>query len=156
MALVSDVDHECILLELKWFITPAEIREIRDRREELLKGISQLRRLSDAFRRKCPQLLSMLQLPSDSNASTAVVSKEWIGDSVLQRQDTPVVMEHHLIAKLSSSQSLGEVVSWLTTKAYLPKRGNDFEVETGIATVGKWSTEWYHIRGLIDHVFLPI
>jgi hypothetical protein len=156
VALVSDVDRECILFELKWFIAPAEIWEIRDRRKEILKGISQLRLISEAFQGRCPQLLRMLQLPSDSTLSTAVVSKEWIGDSVLQRQGTPVVMEHHLVAKLSTSRSLGEVAFWLTTRAYLPRRGTDFEVEAGIATVGRWSTEWYRIRGLIDHVFLPL
>lgn len=70
VALVSDVDRECILLELKWFIAPAEIREIRERREELLKGVSQLRLLSGAFKAQCPQLLGMLNLPAGSSLST--------------------------------------------------------------------------------------
>jgi hypothetical protein len=156
VAIVNDVDRECILLELKWFISPAEIREIQTRRKELLKGISQLQLLSEAFKARCPQLLEKVGLPSDLTFSTAVVSKEWIGDSVLQRQDTPVIMQQHLCAKLSTSPHLHEVASWLKEKRYLPRRGRDFEVETATAVVGKWSTDWYGIRALIDHAFSPL
>lgn len=67
-----------------------------------------------------------------------------------------MIMQHHLLAKLSASRHLSEVASWLNQKGYLPARGKDFEVATGTVVVGKWSTEWYRIRGLIDGVFLPL
>ena len=49
LAIISDSEKMCLLLELKWFIDPAEAREIIEKSEEIEKGISQVLQLKQAF-----------------------------------------------------------------------------------------------------------
>jgi len=50
LAIISDESKACLLLELKWFIEPAEVREVIEKSEEVQKGISQMVRLSEVVR----------------------------------------------------------------------------------------------------------
>lgn len=49
LAIVNHSEKVCLLLELKWFIAPAEFREVIHRSEEIEKGISQVFKLKQAF-----------------------------------------------------------------------------------------------------------
>ena len=49
LAIIKDSEKACLLLELKWFIDPAEAREIIEKSEEIEKGISQELKLKRAF-----------------------------------------------------------------------------------------------------------
>ena len=49
LAIIRDPEKACLLLELKWFIGPAEIREVIEKSEEIEKGISQVLKLKQAF-----------------------------------------------------------------------------------------------------------
>ena len=105
LAIISDIEEACLLLELKWFIAPAEAREVFDRREELQKGIAQIETRVAAIREGCPACRSLLGL-APSRFQGAVVSKNWIGDSSIQRRSWPVISERHFLAKLRSVEKL--------------------------------------------------
>ena len=49
LAIVNDSEKSCLLLEFKWFINPAEIREVIDKSEAIKKGISQVLEFKHAF-----------------------------------------------------------------------------------------------------------
>ena len=53
LAIISDSEKTCLLLELKWFIYPAEASEVIARSKALAKGISQVVKLKKAI---CEQL----------------------------------------------------------------------------------------------------
>ena len=155
LAIISDSEQACLVLELKWFIGPAEVREIFERREELQKGIAQVEARVRAIREGCPACLSMLQL-APARIQGVVVSKNWIGDSAVQKQPWPVISEQHLIAKLNVVENLSSVMEWLARRQYLPMLGKHFCVETTNIQIGSWATEWYGINSLVDGPYLPL
>jgi len=153
LAIVSDSEQLCLLLELKWFIDPAEVREILERREELQKGITQIEARVAAIRGGCPDCLAMLgRAPLTTQG--AIVSNNWIGDSSIQKQSWPVITEAHLIAKLNSAEALSCVIEWLSRRQYLPVLGTHFAVQTAELVIGEWSMEWYAIDSKIETSFL--
>jgi hypothetical protein len=155
LAIISDIEQACLLLELKWFIAPAEVREIIDRREELQKGIVQVRARVTAIREGCPACRSLLGF-APSTIQGVVVSKNWIGDSSIQKQSWPVIAARHFLAKLNSVEKLACFMDWLAGRHYLPVLGRHFSVATAEARIGKWTTEWYAINSLMDEPFLPL
>ncbi len=49
-----------LCVEIKWFIEPAEIREVLARSEELSKGVDQALKITKAFKDADTRLLSLL------------------------------------------------------------------------------------------------
>jgi hypothetical protein len=155
LAIISDAEASCLLLELKWFIAPAEVREIFDRREELQKGITQVQSRIQAVRAGCPACRSFLAL-NPNVIDGVVVSRNWIGDSSIQKQSSPVIAQQHLVAKLNAAETLLSIIEWLRERRYLPIRGTHFSIERAEIRIGKWATDWYAINSLIDDPFLPL
>ncbi len=155
LAIVSDSEQACLLLELKWFIAPAEVREIIERREELQKGIAQVQARVTAIREGSPACRSLLGV-APSIIQGVVVSKNWIGDSSIQKQSWPVISERHFLAKLNSVERLACIMDWLAGRRFLPVLGRHFSVETAEARIGKWTTKWYAINSLMHEPFLPL
>jgi hypothetical protein len=155
LAIISDTEQACLLLELKWFIAPAEVREIIDRRKELQKGIAQVQARVTAIREGCPACRSLLE-GAPSTILGVVVSKNWIGDSSIQKQSCPVISERHFLAKLNCIERLACIMDWLAGRRYLPVLGRHFSVETAEAGIGKWTTKWYAINSLMHEPFLPL
>jgi hypothetical protein len=155
LAIISDAEASCLLLELKWFIAPAEVREIFDRREELQKGITQVQSRIEAVRAGCPACRSFLSL-DPSVIDGVVVSRDWIGDSSIQTRSWPVIAQQHLLAKLNAAETLHSILEWLRERRYLPILGKHFSIERPEIRIGKWATEWYAINSLIDGPFLPL
>jgi hypothetical protein len=155
LAIISDIEKACLLLELKWFIAPAEVREIIDRRGELQKGIAQVQKLVTAIWEGCPACRSLLGV-APSTIRGVVVSKNWIGDSSIQKQSWPVITERHFLAKLNSVERLACIIDWLAGRRYLPVLGRHFSVETAEARIGRWTTKWYAINSLLQGPFLPL
>lgn len=153
LAVVDRNERVLLLLELKWFIDPAEVREILNRSKELAKGVGQCRQL--------------LNLPADalrgipgapfSQVAAAVISSNWIGFGDVQDPDIAIVNEEHIAAKLRSSQSLSEVTEWLRTHRYLPKKGEHFDIEDRVTRVGEWTLDWYRVINLRpNEPFMPL
>lgn len=155
LAIISDAEASCLLLELKWFIAPAEVREILDRRKELEKGITQVQSRIVAVRAGCPACGSFLSM-NPKVIDGVVVSRNWIGDSSIQTRLWPVITQQHLIEKLKTAETLLSIMAWLRERRYLPIQGKHFSVERAKVQIGKWGTEWYGINALIDVPFLPL
>ena len=155
-AIVNDSEKTCLLLELKWFIAPAEFREVIHKSEEIGKGISQVFKLKEAFDGNHKLLLEKLDIDSSYRLEGIVVSQNWIGEANVQSPEVPVIRADHLIAKLKATKSLRATIEWLMARKYLPKEGKDFEVHGITSTIGKWSVKWSTTRPLIKDAFFPL
>jgi hypothetical protein len=157
LAIISPEERACLLIELKWFIDPAEPRELLEKSEEIKKGISQLLQLKRAFSEGDSALVSSLGIDSAYSVGFAVVSANWIGHASEQHADIPVIREHHFIKKLAISETLLETIEWLSHRQYLPKEGVHYELATTSSSVGRWNTQWYAFKPLIQGPeFLPL
>ncbi|MDE0018729.1 MAG: hypothetical protein OXU51_21285 [Candidatus Poribacteria bacterium] len=156
LAIVQDSEKACLLLELKWFIDPAEIREIMEKSEEIKKGVSQVIKLKQAFTENHAPLLAKLNVDSSYKLEGAVVSENWIGYADVQSPKVPVIRVDHLIAKLKTTRSLQSTMEWLTDRKYLPKEGTHFKFIRPTYTIGKWNLKWYGIKPLIKDAFFPL
>ena len=156
LAIIRDSEKTCLLLELKWFIGPAEFREVIEKSEEIKKGISQVFKLKEAFDGNHKLLLEKLDIDSSYRLEGIVVSQNWIGEANVQSPEVPVIRADHLIAKLKATESLRATIEWLMARKYLPKEGKDFEVHGITSTIGKWSVKWSTTRPLIKDAFFPL
>ena len=156
LAIIMDSKKTCLLLELKWFIEPAETREIIERSEEIEKGISQVLKLKQAFANNHTPLLEKLKIDSSYRLEGVVVSENWIGHAKVQSPEIPVIQANHLIAKLKAAESLQSVMEWLQDRKYLPREGEHFKVHMTTHTIGDWSLKWYEIQPLISDAFFPL
>ena len=96
----------CLLLELKWFIDPAEVREIIEKSEEIEKGISQILKFKQAFVKNNEPMLTKLGIDSSYKFDGIVVSQNWIGHAHahIQSPEVPVIQANHLIEKLKTDK----------------------------------------------------
>ena len=156
LAIISDSEKTCLLLELKWFIDPAEPREIIEKSEEIEKGVSQVLQLKGAFESNHEPLLEKLNIDSTYRLEGVVASYNWIGYANVQSPEVPVIQADHLIAKLKDTKDLGSVIEWLKARKYLPEEGKHFKVRRTTTTIGKWSLKWYGIEALIKDAFFPL
>ncbi|MDE0554209.1 MAG: hypothetical protein OXI24_08355 [Candidatus Poribacteria bacterium] len=156
LAIVNHSEKACLLLELKWFIAPAEFREVIHKSEEIEKGISQVLKLKKAFMDNHKPLLEKLNINSSYRLEGVVVSENWIGYGNVQNPEVPVIRANHLIEKLKTTDSLRTTMEWLKDREYLPKGGEHFTVHRPTEKIGKWSIKWYGIRPLIQDTFFPL
>ena len=157
LAIVSDSEKACLLLELKWFIDPAEIREIIDRSENIKDGICQVLKLKNAFANNHEPLLNKLKIDSSYRLEGVVVSQNWIGNSYIQSPEVPVIRSNHLKEKLKVTESLQSTMDWLKERKYLPKEGEHFKVHGITSTIGNWNLKWSGaIEPLIEGRFFPM
>ena len=156
LAIIRDSEKACLLLELKWFIEPAEVREIVNKSKEIKKGISQLLQLKRAFTENHKLLLEKLGIDSHYKLEGVVASDNWIGHARVQSPEIPVIQIDHLIAKLKAADSLRSVMDWLKDRKYLPNTDQHFKVHNSTATIGKWKLKWCGIEPLIESVFFPL
>lgn len=147
---ISDREQECLILELKSFIAPAEPREIRDRSEEIREGIEQVRRRMTMAESLRAPLLSVLAIDAHYHLGWAVASDSSIGAGYVQDPDVPVINTRHLISKLHRSSGLSSCRSWLENREYLPTRGVDYKERELEVRIGDWILEWYGIEPLVD------
>ena len=156
LAIIRDSEKACLLLELKWFIDPAEMREIIEKSEELEKGISQVIKLKQAFSENHKPLLERLNIDSSYSFEGVVVSENWIGHAEVQNPKIPIIRADHLLAKLKATESLQSTMEWLKDRKYLPKEGEHFKIHRFIPRIGKYHLKWYGIKPLIKDAFFPL
>ena len=156
LAIIRDSEKTCLLLELKWFIGPAEFREVIEKSEEIEKGICQSLKFKRAFASNHEPLLTKLGIDTSYRLEGVVVSENWIGYADVQSPEVPVIRTDHLIAKLKTAVSLRSTMDWLKARKYLPKEGTHFKTIEITPTIGKWSLKWYGIKPLIRDAFFPL
>ncbi|MYN10890.1 hypothetical protein [Pseudoduganella aquatica] len=147
IAIIDRSNKVCLCLELKWFIEPAEIREVEMRSDEVAKGIKQGLKLMHLFEVQDQKLFTTLGVDASFDFQAAVGSENFIGREDIQDKRIPVLRVWHLISHLVTGD-LNSTVDWLRQRKYLPKEGRDFEVRTMPITVGGWRAEWYGLRPL--------
>jgi hypothetical protein len=145
LAIIDMANRACLCLELKWFIEPAEIREIADRTEELKKGVGQAKELTRLFRAGDKQLKNVLKIDQGNDFFSAVGSVNWIGMAETQDPAVPIVKVWHLVERIKED-GLPKAMKWLRERDYLPTAGRDFTVVPIPIRVGEWSAEWYGIK----------
>jgi len=150
LAIVSRTERVCLLLELKSFIAPAEAREIKDRSEEIAKGIKQIRDRCHMYSKNPEALHGFLQTDNTYKYFWAVASENSIGASYVQDSDVPVINLRHFLAHLKRVSSLGQTCDWLERRAYLPVDGVNYREIPIKSTIGQWTIEWYGIQILTE------
>lgn len=56
LAIISDKEKQCLMLEMKWFIDPAEVREVLEKSEEIVRGVEQQKLIRDALTKRLEAL----------------------------------------------------------------------------------------------------
>jgi hypothetical protein len=149
LAVIDYTDKACLCLELKWFIEPAEIREIEQRTEELAQGVSQARKIKALFERGDSHLIHhILGVTADYNHLCAVGSANWIGFSDVQDSDIPIIKVWHLLHRIKQDGSLVNAIDWLKRREYLPEQGRNYSIEPWELSCGKWTATWYGVKPL--------
>jgi hypothetical protein len=149
LAIIDRTNKVCLCLELKWFIEPAEIREVEDRTKELMRGIVQAKKISALFEAGDDRLLhSVLKIDADYTFLSAVGSVNWIGFGDVQEPEVPIIKVWHLLSFLKDTGSLMDALAWLKNREYLLRAGSDYTVEPREISCGKWSATWYGIKPL--------
>jgi hypothetical protein len=153
LVLIDDNKRACLVLELKWFVEPAEAREVIQRSEELATGVHQALEIK--------RVLDEDSLPSSGlgisgyRRQHAVVSANSIGMYWNQNLDIPIINERHLVRKLLASGNLVDTIDWLNERGFLPREGVHYKVCQSPFSISGWSIEWYAIEPLVDE-YLPL
>jgi hypothetical protein len=144
-----------LLIELKWFIDPAEPREIDERSDELRKGIKQCKKLMTAVTDD-PTLISVIVPFKIVEVASAVVSANWIGLGNIQDETIPIINEEHLIAKIRAANGLVGVLHWLSSRDYLPREGVHYKIEFFQLKHAGYMLDWYGLQAVEAEVYLPL
>ncbi|MFH1560232.1 MAG: hypothetical protein ABID84_02315 [Chloroflexota bacterium] len=150
LVIISDAERQCLLLELKSFIAPAEPREIRDRSSDIRIGIEQIQKRVKMARVHPRSLQTILSIDDRYRLTWAVASDTSIGAGYVQSNDVPVIKTSHLIAKLRQNPVLATCCDWLESRDYLPKEGVHYQKVEMEVMAGGWTLEWFGIKGLVD------
>ena len=145
LAIIDRKAKICLCIELKWFIEPAEIREVLMRSEEIRKGIGQAKLLTSLFYSSDSRLLELLGIDRDYEFQAMVGSESFIGRPSVQDPEVPVTKVWHVAAKIKETGSLRAAVAWLKGREYLPIKGRDYTVLEVPIQCGRWRSRWYGI-----------
>ena len=154
LALMDEGSKHCLILELKSFVAPAEVREIWERSEEIAEGIAQIRVRRERVDTRGDALHSVLGIDEKWKVDWAVASESSVGGVYVQAEDVPVVRTPHLLRKIVSNGGLEGVGEWLHKRAYLPVEGQHYRVLEEEPSMAGWKVKWYNIEILIDNTYL--
>jgi hypothetical protein len=145
LAVVDHSSKTCLCIELKWFIEPAEIREVLMRSEELAKGVIQAKILNKLFADKDARLLALLGIDTSYEFFAMVGSVNFIGRPTIQDSDVPITKLWHVVSKIQELRDLRTTIDWLKRRDYLPIIDQDYKVNEVPIQCGKWRSRWYGI-----------
>lgn len=147
LAIIDRANKACLCLELKWFIEPAEIREIVERTKDLATGVEQAKIVNGLFAQEDEQLIKgVLKIDPSYSFLSVVASQNWIGHADVQDPEVPIIKVWHLLSKIKECGSLPEVLRWLRQREYLPLEGRDFSIVPMEISCGAWKAIWYGIK----------
>jgi hypothetical protein len=148
LALISDDSRECLLLELKNFIAPAEPREIEERSEEIARGVQQIRLRRELASVYPEPLRKAMHIDGAYSITWAVVSANSIGGAWVQDESIPVVRASHLVEQALALKDMTALARWLSSRDYLPREGIDYRSADIDITVGRWTLKWFGMEKL--------
>lgn len=127
---IYDKKNATILIaELKWFIAVDSIKEMCKREEDLIKGISQAKKILDYSTSNLSELLLKVFQRTDIEVNkvyTCVISKNNIGSSELKRIVPVVDLESLKRLFVEENGNINTIISKITSYSYLPKNGTDY------------------------------
>ena len=126
LAIISDKEKICMVLELKSFLAPADPREVINKSEEIAKGIKQIkdRRTAHAENEKWLRLATNIK--ADYSVCFAVLSETSIGAGFVQDDTVPVVNSDHFVRRLIKSKSLKKLATGLSHEIISPLKDGNF------------------------------
>jgi len=145
LAIIDHKAKKCLCIEIKWFIEPAEIREVLARSEELAKGVTQARKIAQAFRDNDGRLMALLEIDQSYDFLSMVGSVNFIGSHRVQHPDVPITKLWHLASEIQKHGRLCEVLEWLKSRSYLPRKDKDYKITEVAIQSGEWHSRWYGI-----------
>lgn len=145
LAIIDREAKICLCIEIKWFIEPAEVREILARSEELRKGVAQAQKIAKMFSDNDARLMSLLQIDQSYDFQTMIGSVNFIGGHRVQHPDVPITKLWHLASKIQELQNLAQIMDWLRSRSYLPRKDQDYKITEVTIQSGKWKSRWYGI-----------
>ena len=105
LAIIDHANKCCISLELKWFIEPAEIREVEQRTAELAYGVTQAKKIQALFDARDSHLTeNVLRVTPDYKMLCAVGSVNWIGFGDVQDTQVPIIKVGHLLRSIQETR----------------------------------------------------
>ena len=146
LAIIDRKSKTCLCVEIKWFIEPAEIREVQRKSEELAKGVEQARKISKAFHENDDRLMSLLSINQSYDFLATVGSVNFIGNHRVQHPDVPITKLWHLASEIQKRGRLDEVFEWLRSRSYLPSKDHDYKITEVEIQSGEWHSRWYGIE----------
>ncbi len=145
LAIIDHKTKKCLCVEIKWFIEPAEIREVLARSKELAKGVTQARKIAAAFHDNDVRLMALLGIDQSYEFVTMVGSVNFIGGHRVQHPEVPITKVWHLASEIRKRGGLAEVLQWLRRREYLPRKGRDYKITEVAIQSGEWRSRWYGI-----------
>ena len=146
LAIIDRDAKKCITIELKWFIEPAEIREVIQRSKEVKKGVEQAKKITKLWDENDNRLVNeILSIDKSFDFLAVVAPVTSIGNPSSQDINIPVIKTWHLIDEIMRIDDLGKVMEWLKNRSYLPQKNIDFKIEKVDIKSGDWSSIWYGI-----------
>ena len=139
LAIISDKEKTVQILELKWFIAPAEVREVIEKGQEIRKGVSQLVILSKALHANPKAFYNVLSIDETYHVYFIVISENFIGEEGDQIPEIPVIQIDHYLRKANDVKDFERFSDWLSDRQFLPVEGRDFKVNSVISTIDKWN-----------------
>ncbi|MBM5570726.1 MULTISPECIES: hypothetical protein [Deefgea] len=149
LAIIDRNIKKCLIAEIKWFIEPAEIREIVDRTCELQKGVTQAQKIELQFNNKNKRLFDLLNIDDSYELMAIVCSENFTGHHELQRSNVPIIKVWHLLSEIRSKNGLLGIFEWLKEGAYL-KTSTKYNVQHFDIQVGSWKSKWYGLKVQIE------
>jgi hypothetical protein len=152
LAIIEESTRSCLIVELKWFIYPAEPQEVLHKSEELKEGVKQAQKIINGDRNL---ILNALGIDRSYSIDAAVASENWIGMSNVQNPTIPIINAQHL-TDVVNNRGLRATIEWLKGGRYLPQQDIDFRVINWQPKIGRWKLRWYGIQPLHDRRFWPL
>jgi hypothetical protein len=144
LAIIDRELKKCITIELKWFIEPAEIREVIQRSKEVKKGVEQAKKITELWCVNDKRLVNdILDIDASFDFLAVVAPVTSIGNPSAQDINILIIKTWHLIDEILRVGDLGEVMEWLKNRHYLPKKDVDFKIKHVDIKSGDWSSIWY-------------
>ncbi len=156
LALVDKANRTLLLLELKWFVDPAEIREVVQRSEDLAEGVKRVKARLHEARENLSTFAFLFGGDTPLRVDAAVVSANWIGMADVQDPEIAIINEEHFSRKLKGSKDLAQLADWLVSRAYLPERDVHFRVHEVDVEFFGWHMPWYGLEALQKGAFVPL
>jgi len=153
-ALIDDRSSCVLICELKWFVAPAEPRELADREKDLWHGVQQigkrLKALTDS------DVVAKTFGARYANVAGVVVSANAIGSFRAQDALAAIINEEHFLSTLDASDNLQRIIEWLFQRQYLPVANVDFRYHRYVVSYFDWQLDWYGLEALQKGAFLPV